>query len=146
MTEKRPDKSGKKRPQTVQSMVDYARKRLPIDKRTAQAKSICAIKEAVRTDLDAAAIALLEDDVATAQTIQAMCLSVAYKNPSKIINPDGSYHKALGSWLKFAGVKRAALSALKKFRAEKEPEPKEQALGDLILEVSSESERHEQPS
>jgi len=146
MTKKRFDKSGKKRPKTVQSMVEYARKKMPIDKRTVQAKSIKAIKEAVRTDLDSAAVAMLEEDIATAQTIQAMCLAVAYKDPSKIVNPDGTYHKALGSFLKFAGVKRSSLLALKKFRAEKEPEPKEQGLGDLILEISSESERPEQPS
>ena len=139
MAEKRDDKSGKKRPQTVQSMVEYARKRLPIDKRTAQAKSIRAIKDAVRTDLDAAAIALLEDDIATAQTIQAMCLAVADKDSGKLVKPDGSYHKALGSWLKFAGVKRASLAALKKFQQAEPKEPKEKGLGDLIIECADDT-------
>jgi hypothetical protein len=98
------------------------------------------VKEALTDNFDEAAEALLLSDAANASVIQAEALAVAYKDLSKLIKDDGSYHKALGTWLKFSGVKRSSLLALKKFRAEEEPEPEKQGLGSLILEVTSESE------
>jgi hypothetical protein len=137
---------GKEKPKTVRHLVTAFNKGRPIDNRTKVGKSITQVKEALTENLDEAAEALLLSDAANASVIMAEALAVAYKDISKLINDDGSYHKALGTWLKFSGVKRSSLLALKKFRAEKEPESKEPELGSLILSVSEESEGYEQPS
>ncbi|GAH23000.1 unnamed protein product, partial [marine sediment metagenome] len=80
----------------------------------------------------------LESDLANAATIQAMALEAAYKDPSKIIGPDGNYHKALGTWLKFANVKKSALLALKKFQVKEPQGDDNKGLAEMVLEVSEE--------
>jgi hypothetical protein len=119
-------------------MVEYVNKGLPIDQRTVAGKSVAQVKEAVRTDLDATAIALLEDDVANAAVIQQMALAEAFKDPDKIINSDGTYHKSLGSYLKFAQLKRVSLQALKKFKQIEPEESKEEDLASMIIDLSNE--------
>jgi hypothetical protein len=135
---KRKKRSEKVRPNTVKHLVMSVRKNKPIDQRTKAGKSIQQIKQAVRLNLDEAARALLESDIANSATIQAMALEVAYRDPSKIINADGSYHKALGTWLKFANVKKSALLALKKFQMKEPQEDDNKGLAEMVLEVSEE--------
>jgi hypothetical protein len=107
-----------------------------IDRRTKAGRQIAEVRDAVRTDLDATARALLEEDVAAAAVIQRACTRAVFKDPDKIIDEGGRPAQALYSWMKFAGVKRSALLALKKFQT-KAHEPEAEDLADLVLEVSA---------
>ena len=133
---KRKKRSEKVRPNTVKHLVMSVRKNKPVDERTKQGKSIRLIKQAIRSDLDSTARMLLESDVSTSATIQQMALEAAFKDPSKIINTDGSYHKALGTWLKFGNLKKSALLALKKFQVEEPQKDDNKGLAEMVLEVS----------
>ena len=80
-------------------------------------------------------MALLEDDVAVAAVIQRMALEQATAE-KWILDKNGRPHYALNSWMKFAGIKKSALLALKKFQQSESAKSEEPTLADVVLEVS----------
>jgi len=131
------DKYSKKvRPKTAKGLIMAIGQGKPLDQRTRQAKSVRAIKNSIRENFDQTAASLLESDVAISAVVQQMALEQAFSNPAKIISAEGkdSYH--LGTWRKYAAVKKSAILALRKFRPIQQSELKDKTLADVIIETS----------
>ena len=84
-----PNDKSKIKPKTARGLALALKMGREIDGRTSQAREIGQIKQAVRDDLNEAAQALLENDVAVCAIIQKMALKQAFSDPDKLVNSQG---------------------------------------------------------
>ena len=125
----------KVKPKTAVGLLRGLHQGRPIDQRTRQAKSVRAIKSAIRGNLDETATSLLESDAAISAVIQQMALEQAFADPTKIIGPDGkdSYH--LGTWRKYSGIQKIGTLGFKEIQTKAGAGGKEETLADMVLSV-----------
>ena len=136
-------KADKIRPKTARGLVAALNKGQQLDARTRVSKSVRQCRDALEADLNKSAIAMLRHDASVAAAVQALALSQAMADKSKIIGKDGRPHYALETWKKFSILKKGCLLGLRKFSNQDEPEDSDKNLGDLILEVSDPTEQPE---
>ena len=91
----------------------YAKKAL--DGRTKAARSIRDVKKLIRSDLDAAAVKILQQDIASLSVVGRLCLERALKEQDKTLDAKGNLHPAMINYLKCQAAVKSGLVALKKF-------------------------------
>jgi len=107
----------------------YAKKIL--DGRTKAARSIRDVEKLISSDLDAAAVKILQKDIAALSVVGQLCLERALNDPENAIGADGILHPGLANYLKFQSAAKAGLLALKKF-----DQKKARGLADLFEDES----------
>ena len=95
----------------------YAKKAL--DGRTKAGRSIRDMKKLIRSDLDAAAVKILQNDIASLSVVSRLCLDKALGDPNKAVDAKGNLHLAMSNYLKIQTALKQALVALRKFEPQK---------------------------
>ena len=90
-----------------------------IDGRTKAARSIRDMKKLISSDLDAAAVKILQQDIASLSVVSRLCLDKALGDPNKAVDAKGNLHPAMRNYLKCQAQVKAGLLALKKFDQKK---------------------------
>ena len=89
------------------------------DGRTKVGRYIREIKKLISSDLDAAAVKILERDIANLSVIAQLCFEKALKKPDQAMDSEGNLHPAMRNYLKFQGAVKSGLLAIKKFEQKK---------------------------
>jgi hypothetical protein len=86
-----------------------------LDGRTKVARSIRDVEKLVRSDLDTAAIKILQKDIANLSVVGQLCLEKSLSDPDRAVDTKGNLHPGLSNYLKCQAAVKAGLVALKKF-------------------------------
>ena len=128
----------KARPKSYRGLVQALNRGQALDGRTNIAKSIKDVRSAIQEDLTDAARALLEHDASTAAVVQSIALKHAFSDLNNVVKPDGKACQSLGTWSKFAAIKRTSLLALKKFEQIEAEEERPKTLADIVIDADTE--------
>ena len=87
----------------------------PIDGRTLAGRRIKTMKKLIASDLDAAAVEILQEQITNLSVVAKLCLEKALKVPDEVVDDGGNLHMALSNYLKIQSAVRGGLVSLKKF-------------------------------
>jgi hypothetical protein len=92
-----------------------------IDGRTRLGRCLRDVKKSVKSDLDAGAVEILQEDLANLQVLQKLIVQSLLNNPDNILDKKGNCSPALNAYLKFHTASKGVIIALKRISDGKPP-------------------------